>query len=156
MSVFVFFCDSCTFHSTDKQAMRENIQRSGAVSLLCSVLFITWSTEPVATTGLVELNAMHVTKCECASIVFIQRPDFKSQIFIVLSSEALSRNLPDGWNTSPLTQLSWPIYSTCIKTEITSERLWRLPKFWHIQYPILLLVSIPECECIVLWNPRSW
>lgn len=39
---------------------------------------------------------MHVTKCECASIVFIQRPVLRSQIFMVLSSDADNRNLPLG------------------------------------------------------------
>ena len=70
----------------------------------------TWSTEPVATTGVVVLKAMQVTKCWWASRVFMHRPAFKSQILIVLSSDALNKNLPEGWNTSPRTQLSCPIY----------------------------------------------
>lgn len=69
---------------------------------------IVWSTLPVATTGLVWQYAIHVTKWECASNVFEHRPVFKSQILIVLSSEALSKYLPLGWTTNPLIQLSWP------------------------------------------------
>lgn len=50
-----------------------------------------------------------VTKWAWASSVLVHRPVSRSQVRIVLSSEAESRNLPFGWNTSARTQLSWPV-----------------------------------------------
>lgn len=49
-----------------------------------------------------------VTKCACASSVFVHRPVVKSHVRMVLSSEAERRNLPLGWKTRARTQLSWP------------------------------------------------
>lgn len=45
-------------------------------------------------------------KCLWASKVFAQRLFLRSQTRKVLSSLADIRNLPPGWNTTPLTQLS--------------------------------------------------
>lgn len=119
-------------------------KKSFALHRHCHILTV-WSTLPVATTGLawqylqlfhsrnqylcsMRLNGtddaydMHVTKCECASIVFIQRPVLRSQIFMVLSSDADNRNLPLGWTTSPRTQLSWPIM-VCNSWPLASQSL---------------------------------
>lgn len=52
-------------------------------------------------------QAIQVTKWLWASIVFVHRPVLRSQSLIVLSSEAVSRNLPEGAKTMDLTQLLW-------------------------------------------------
>lgn len=49
-----------------------------------------------------------VQKCWWASRVFWQRLLRVSQTRRLLSSLALTINLPPGWNTTPRTQLSWP------------------------------------------------
>ena len=61
-----------------------------------------------AAATVVRPQARQVTKCSCASSVLVQRPVLRSQIRIVLSSDAESRKRPDGWKTRARTQLSCP------------------------------------------------
>lgn len=49
----------------------------------------------------------------------MQRPVRRSQVRIVLSSEADSRNLPEGWNTNARIQLS------SVEREVSSARFER-------------------------------
>lgn len=51
-----------------------------------------------------------VAKCSWATRVFAHRLFRKSQTLRVLSSEQLTTNLPPGWNSTHLTQLSWPTW----------------------------------------------
>lgn len=53
-------------------------------------------------------QTIHVTKCPCASMVFVHRPLARSHTLMVLSSDADKRYFPDGWNTNARIQLSWP------------------------------------------------
>lgn len=84
-----------------------------------TLTFTLWSTDPVASTLTTfpsppapdiacRPHVMQVTNLSWASIVFVQRPFWRSQTFIVLSSDADKRYFPDGWNTRARIQLSWP------------------------------------------------
>ena len=53
---------------------------------------------------------IEVVKCECASRVLWFLLFLMSHTLRDLSSEALRMYFPPGWNTSPLTQLSCPVY----------------------------------------------
>lgn len=96
-----FVC-SCFFGST-----------SCSISLCFCYLhshnLIDWSTLPVQTKGAFLCMSIDVTKCKWASRVLLFRFVFNSHIRRVLSSLTLSKNLPPGWNISPLIQLLWPI-----------------------------------------------
>ena len=90
--------------------------RLGSVADLESPLLPLTLPSPVAGMGppdmLARPHVMHVTNLSCASTVFVHRPLCKSQILIVLSSDAERRYLPDGWKTSARIQLSCPVYCT--------------------------------------------
>lgn len=69
---------------------------------------------------------IEVVKCECASRVLWFLLFLMSHTLRDLSSEALRMYFPPGWNTSPLTQLSCPVYKkgrTSLK--LLRHILWR-------------------------------
>jgi hypothetical protein len=92
---------------------------------------------------------MHVTKCECASIVFMQRPVFRSHIFMVLSSDADNKNLPLGCTTRPRTQLSCPII-VCSSCPLASQSLIVLSLEPVTIYCPGAGCSFPGLDCLVL------
>ena len=86
-----------------------------------------------------------VTKWACASIVLELRLLAISHVLSVLSSEADSKNFPPGWNTIPLTQLSWPAcktYHTKIQQRILINNINELK---YIYKYMSILQLLPQC-----------